>query len=179
MIYFDIILIIFLLGFIFWVSSHLFSTIFHVPYVNSSDQAIHDALKLAGLKKGETLLDLGCGRGDALIIAARDFGAKAIGYEISPLPYLLARVKTFANPKIKVYCRDLKKANVDIKKADSIYLYLLNSVLDKIEDQIFNNVDDHTRVVSLAFKFPKHQPINSISTKNLGRVTQIYLYKKV
>jgi len=178
MLYFEIILIIFLLGFIFWVSSHLYSSIFHVPYVNSSDQAIHDALRLAGLNKDETLLDLGCGRGDALIIATRDFGAKAVGYEISPLPFLIAKFKTLRYSKIKVYCRDLRKANENIKNADVIYLYLLNSVLDKIEDQIFTECQSGTKIVSLAFKFPKHKPIKTISTKNLGRITDISLYKK-
>ncbi|MEI6144003.1 MAG: methyltransferase domain-containing protein [Candidatus Berkelbacteria bacterium] len=178
MIAIQIVFLIFLLGFIFWVSSHLYSSIFHVPYVNSSDKAIHDALKLADLKKGETLLDLGCGRGDALIIAAHDFGAKAVGYEISPLPFLIAKIKTLKYPKIKVYCRDLQKANDDIKKADVIYLYLLNSVLDKIEDQIFAYCKTNTRIVSLAFKFPKHKPTKIISTKNLGRMTGISLYKK-
>ena len=174
----EVIFLIFLLGFIFWVSSHLFSSIFHVPYVNSSDKAIHDALKLAGLKKGETLLDLGCGRGDALVIAARDFGAKAIGYEISPLPYLIAKFKTFGYQNIKVYRRDLRSAGEDIKSADVIYLYLLNSVLDKIEDQIFSQSKQGTKIVSLAFKFPKHKPTETISTKNLGRITEISLYKK-
>ncbi|MEI8061191.1 MAG: methyltransferase domain-containing protein [Candidatus Berkelbacteria bacterium] len=178
MITIQIVFLIFLLGFIFWVSSHLYSSIFHVPYVNSSDKAIHDALKLAGLNKGETLLDLGCGRGDALIIAARDFGAKAVGYEISPLPFLIARIKTLKYPKIKVYCRDLRRANDDIKKADVIYLYLLNSVLDKIEDQIFANCKTNARIVSLAFKFPKHKPVDVMSTKNLGRMTDISLYEK-
>ena len=174
----EIIFLIFLLGFVFWVASHLFSSIFHVPYVNSSDQAIHDALKLAGLQKDETLLDLGCGSGDALVVAARDFGAKAVGYEISPLPYLIARIKTLRYPKIKVYCRDLRKANEDIKKADVIYLYLLNSVLDKIEDQIFSTVRPDTKIVSLAFKFPVHKPLKTVSTKNLGRMTDISLYEK-
>lgn len=178
MIYFDILLIIFLLGFIFWVCSHLYSTIFYVPYVNSSDRAIHDALKLAGLKKGNNFIDLGCGRGDALIIAARDFGAKAIGYEISPFPFLLARIRTMRYPSIKVYCRNFSKASSDISKADVVYLYLLNSVLVKIEDWFFSNIKNNAKVVILSFKFKRHQPIKTIPTKNLGRPTKIYLYQK-
>ena len=177
MIYFEIFFLLFLLGFIFWVSSHLFSTIFHVPYVNSSDQAIRDALELAELQKGQILIDLGCGRGDALIIAARVFGAKVIGYEISPLPYLLAKIKTTRYRRIRVYRRDIKKSRQDIKVADVLYLYLLNSVLDKIENQIFDNIKPGTKIVSLAFKFPNHKPIKTISTKNLGQETKIYLYQ--
>jgi len=180
MITLEITILIFLLGIIFWILSHLFSLIFYVPYVNSSKSAIRDALKLAGLKKGYTLLDLGCGRGDALIIAARDFGAKAIGYEISPFPYLLAKIRTFRYRQIKVYCRDFRFAGNDICRADVIYLYLLNSVLDKIEAHLFNyHFSNKLIIVSLAFKFKKHRPAKIISTTNLGQKTKIYLYKKI
>lgn len=172
----NILLIGVLVFLIFWLSSHLYSTIFYVPYINSSNQAIRDALELAGLKKGQTLLDLGCGRGDALIIATRDFGARATGYEISPLPYLLAKIRSLKYPDISVYQQDIRTAGDNIKKADVIYLYLLNSVLDKIENQIFNNIKPSARIVSLAFKFPNHKPTKTISTKNLGRATKIYLY---
>ncbi|PIS21443.1 hypothetical protein COT51_02750 [candidate division WWE3 bacterium CG08_land_8_20_14_0_20_41_15] len=173
-----IIFIIFLFGFIFWVSSHLFSSIFYVSYVNSSKSAIFDALKFAKLKKGQKLVDLGCGRGDALIIAVKNFGAKATGYEISPLPYLLAKIRIFGNRSISVHCRVLQKSANDLKNANVIYLYLLNSALDKVEDFIFENIGENTKIVSLAFKFKKHQPKKEAITTNLGRKTKIYLYQK-
>lgn len=178
MIILQILTVVLLLGFIFWVGSHLYSTIFHVPYVNSSDRAIRDALNLAELKLGDDFLDLGCGRGDALIIAARDFNATAVGYEISPLPYLLAKIRTFGNPDIKIYRRNFRNVNPNLKKADVIYLYLLNSVLDKIEDQLFSNLRKSARIVSLSFRFKKHKPQKVVSTNNLAKETKIYLYTK-
>lgn len=178
MIIIQIFFFIFLLGFIFWVGSHLYSLIFYVPYINSSGQAIRDALKLSGLKPDDIFLDLGCGRGDALLIAARDFKAKATGYEISPLPYLLAKIRTWRYPQVKVYRRNLKNAAPDLKKADVVYLYLLSSVLDDIEDWLFDNKMIDTKIVSLAFEFKKHKPIKNIVTTNLGRQTKIYLYQK-
>lgn len=178
MIILQIVFLIFLLGFIFWVGSHLYSTIFYVPYINSSDQAIHDSLTLAGLKKGDNFLDLGCGRGDALLVAARDFGANAVGYEVSPLPYFLARIRTWRYPQVKVYRRNLIKAAHELKKANAVYLYLLNSVLDKIENWLFKNITIDAKIVSLAFQFKKHKPVKTVSTTNLGRQTKIFLYNK-
>jgi len=178
MIILEIIFGLFLLGIIFWLGSHLYSTIFFVPYINSSDEAIRDALNLAGLKPGDAFLDLGCGRGDTLIVAARDFGAKAIGYEISLLPYFMAEIRTRRYSQINVYRSNFKKALPNLKKADIVYLYLLNSVNDRIEDWLFKNVKNNTKIVSLAFEFKKHKPVKTISTTNLERATKIFLYQK-
>ena len=179
--YFEIFFILFLLGFIFWVSSHLYSSIFHVPYVNSSKETIYNALRLSGLKKGDTLVDLGCGRGDALIIASRDFDAKSFGFEISPLPYLLAKIKILVSGQSKncqVTFGDFKNAEPKLKDSDVIYLYLFNSTLKRIEKWLFGHIRAKTKIVTLAFSFSKHKPIKVIETKNLGRETKVSLYIK-
>ena len=113
-----------------------------------------------------------------MIVAARDFGAKAVGYEISPFPYLLAKIRTRRHKSILIFHHDFKNATKAVQNADVIYLYLLNSVLDKIEGKIFDNSNDRAKIVTLAFKFVKHQPTKIIETKNLGRETNIYLYSK-
>jgi len=53
-----------------------------VPFVPTPEKVIREMLKLAGVKPGETIYDLGCGDGRILIIAAKEFGAKAVGIEI-------------------------------------------------------------------------------------------------
>lgn len=178
MIFLQIIFGLFLLGFIFWVSSHLYSLIFYVPYINSSKRVIGDALKFSGLKKGDIFIDLGSGSGQALILANKKFSARVYGFEISPFPYLISKIRTLGNKKIKIYYGDFRKAEKLVKDADVIYLYLLNSVLFKIEDWLFKNIGKNTKVVSLAFQFKKHRPIKSISTINFGQKTKIRLYKK-
>ena len=67
-----------------------------IPWVPSNDIRIRLALELASLQPGETLVDLGCGDGRVLIAAARDFGAHAIGIEISALHCLVARLRVRA-----------------------------------------------------------------------------------
>lgn len=178
MAYFELLFIIFLLGFIFWVLSHLFSLIFYVPSINSSKSATEDALIFSGLKKNQVFVDLGSGNGGTLILANKKFAAMAIGFEVSPFPYLISKIRTLGNKKIKIYFGDFKKAEKILGDADVVYLYLLNSVLDKIEDWLFENIGDNTKIVSMAFKFKNHKPIKSISTTNLGRKTKIYFYQK-
>lgn len=180
MLFFQILAFLFLAGFIFWICSHLYSTIFYVPYVNASNQAIRGALKLGELKKGQLFLDLGSGRGDALIIANKEFFAKAIGYEISPLPYLLSKIKVFlsGDRSIDILRKDFQRAKNEIKKADLIYLYLFEKVLEKNERFLFDNLSAKGKIVTLAFKFPNREPIKIKATKNLGVETKIYLYQK-
>lgn len=177
---FEFFTIIFLLVLIFWLASHLYSTIFYVPYVNASNQAIRDALKLGELEKDQLFLDLGSGRGDALIIASKAFSAKAIGYEISPLPYLLSKIRVFlsGDRSIDILRKDFRQAKSEIKNADLIYLYLFNKVLAKNEKYLFNNLKTGGKIVTLAFEFPNQKPIKVKITKNLGIETKIYLYQK-
>lgn len=57
-----------------------------LPWIPAKTKRIHRALELSALIPGEKLYDLGAGDGRVLIVAARDYGAIAIGIEISPVP---------------------------------------------------------------------------------------------
>ena len=52
------------------------------PYVPSPPQVIRQMLILAELKPREVFFDLGAGDGRAVIMAAKDFGARAVGVEL-------------------------------------------------------------------------------------------------
>ena len=49
-------------------------------------------LTLSEIKPGETLIDLGCGDGRFVVAAAKEFGARATGFEIDPFRVLYAKV---------------------------------------------------------------------------------------
>lgn len=169
------------LGVLFWQLNLLLTAIFGSPIVYANSQAIIDAYKLAELKKGELIVDLGCGNAKSLIIAARKFGAKGVGVDISLYCYLKSRLNvTLAgqNKNIKIIWGDFNKAEPYLKKADVVYLYLLNSTLKKIEPWFFKSISKNARVVSLAFVFLKHRPMKSVTTFNLGKITKARLYKK-
>ena len=52
------------------------------PYVPSPPQVIRQMLLMAVLKPGEVFFDLGAGDGRTVIMAAKDFGARAVGVEL-------------------------------------------------------------------------------------------------
>jgi len=148
--------------------------------VYANRQAIRDGFKLAGLKKGETVLDLGCGDARSLLIASKEFGAKGIGVEKSLYCYLLANLKVWIageRKNVKILLGDFNRLEQYIPQADVIYLYLLNSVLAKKEDWIFGLISKKCRIVSLSFTFVKHKPLKSADTVSLGKETKVRLYK--
>lgn len=178
LIIFEIFISLVLLVVAFWQVCLIYAQILGAPSVYANKNAIIDACRLAGLKKGETLVDLGCGDGRSLIIAVREFGAKGIGIERSPYCYLKSKLNVFLSGQknIKILFGDIQKYDREVSNADVIYVYLLNSVLKKIEDWIFSTMGSDTKIVSLAFKFPNRKPSQTSETWNLGRKTNLRLY---
>jgi len=175
-----ILLIIILVYLLFWQINLIYSLKSGAPIVYASDEAIIDCLKLAGLKKGETIVDLGSGNGKTLIIAAKKFGAKGIGIEKSLYCYLLSRIKIALageRDNIKIIRGDFKKGEQYLKKADTVYMYLLFKTVKKIENWLLSNIGEKTKVVSLAFDLKK-KPKKIIYTNTLGIKTKIFLYEK-
>ncbi len=178
---FSIFILIVLLLVVFWQGSLLIATMIGSPVVYSYRGAVIDSMELAGAKKGDLVIDLGCGSARTLITAVQKFGVKGVGVDRSLYCYLrsLMNVWLSGNRKnIKIILGDFKKAEEDLKKADIVYLYLLNTTLKQIEDWIFQSIGDKTKIISLAFYFEKHKPIAEAMTFTLGKETKARLYNK-
>lgn len=173
--------LIFSLLILFWQSNLLIIAILGSPIVYASNQAVIDTLKLADLKKGNLVVDLGCGNGKSLIIAAKKFGAQGVGVDLSLYCYLKSKINVFwagESKNIKIIWGDFKKAEPFLRKSDVVYLYLLNSALKKIESWLFKSIKKNTKVVSLSFQFVDHNPVKMSKTICLNKLTNIRLYKK-
>jgi predicted RNA methylase len=136
-------------------------------------------LSLGELKPGETLFDLGCGKGNLLFIAAEEFNARAIGIEIQT--YLVKDLKNkicsqqYEN-EIRVIEGDLFEQ--DISSADLITLYLYQRTLEKLRIKLDEELKPGTRVVSLIYKIDGWEPLKEKNVKYAGIDNKIYLYKK-
>ncbi len=75
------------------------------PFLPTQKRVIRKALKLARLKPGEKLYDLGSGTGKVLIIAEKEFGAEAKGIEYSRPLFLFSKLNLFLHrtKRAKVY----------------------------------------------------------------------------
>jgi SAM-dependent methyltransferase len=104
------------------------------------------------MKAGDLLIDIGCGDGRVLREAARRYGVRAVGFEVNPLAYALARVRTFGIKKIEIRWRDFW--NVNIRDADVVFCYLFPDVMERLATKLEAELRPGTRVISCNFPLP-------------------------
>ncbi|MEZ5403036.1 MAG: class I SAM-dependent methyltransferase [Bryobacteraceae bacterium] len=130
-----------------------------VPYVPTPPEVVEGMLKLAEVKKGDVVYDLGCGDGRIVIAAAKSFGATGIGFDIDP-----ERIKEATEnakyegvaEKVKFVQKDLFEA--DLKPASVITMYLLPSVNLRLRPKLLADLKPGTRLVSHAFDMGDWKP---------------------
>ncbi|MDP9129322.1 MAG: class I SAM-dependent methyltransferase [Candidatus Binatota bacterium] len=137
------------------------------PYLPTLNPQLKAALKLAGLKPGDTLLELGCGDGRVLIAAARQ-GLNTVGYELNPLLALVAWLRT------RRYRKQIKIiwGNFWIQQwppADAIFVFLLPRYMAKLNKKVIQYPHQPVKLVSFAFTIPDRPS----SSQKAGS----YLYK--
>lgn len=148
------------------------------PYVSSPQPLVTKMLELAQLKQGETVFDLGCGDGRILVAAARDFGARAVGVELSSILARRSREQAdalgLAN-RISVIEGDLLA--VDLKEADVVSLYLMTEANAQLRPKLERELRPGTRVVSLEFEIRGWKPVRVEKFTAHRHDYKIYLYE--
>lgn len=154
------------------------------PYVPTPIPVIRHMLILAELKPGEVLFDLGAGDGRTLIVAARDFGARAVGIELRGdlVKRALATVyEEGLQDKVVVINDDI--FNVNLSSADVVFLYLTTSANEKIKPKLEAELRPGVRVVSHDYEIVGWKPVrvdHFCENPRLGYPSHtIYLYRKV
>jgi len=121
------------------------------PFVPSDSRKIQTMMELAGIKPGETIVDLGSGNGSLLIEAARR-GAQAIGVEINPFLVWYTRLRLRHLPekkRILLIRRDFK--HYPLHNADVVFLYLWPNTNEKLRFKLEHELKSRARIVSNSF----------------------------
>jgi len=156
---------------------------FVAPYVSSPLPVVRQMLILAELKKGETFFDLGAGDGRAVIMAAQEFGAKAVGIELRE-DLVKRGLTTIAELGIEDKAQILQADffNIDLRTADVVYLYLTTSANEKVKPKLEAELKLGARVVSHDYEILGWKPIkidNFCENPRLGYPSHtIYVYRK-
>lgn len=134
-----------------------------VPYVPTPENVVAEMLKVAAVKGGDVLYDLGSGDGRIVITAAKTYGARGIGYDLNPerIQEATANAKSAGvADRVSFRQQDLFKA--DLRNASVVTLYLLPSVNLKLRPKLFAELKPGTRVVSHDFDMGDWKPDKTI-----------------
>jgi ribosomal protein L11 methylase PrmA len=122
-----------------------------VVYVPTPQEVVDKMLELASVTKDDLVYDLGCGDGRFVVTAAKKYGCKAIGYDISPkrVRESLENVKkNNVGHLVRIEQKDI--FTLDLSEADVITLFLLPSLNEKLIPQL-DKLKPGSRIVSYRF----------------------------
>lgn len=130
-----------------------------VIYVPTPQPVVDAMLKMANVKKGDVLYDLGSGDGRIPITAAKQYGVRAVGIDIDPERIAEARANAQeAGVADQVTFRNTDLFTSDIGEADVVTLYLLDSLNRKLRPKLLSELKPGTRIVSHAFDMGDWKP---------------------
>ena len=137
----------------------LIPAMYGLPSRPTHPDRIRAALRLADLKPGDTLYDLGSGDGRVLVIAAKEFGARSVGVEIGPAQRLVSRVAALYNgvrDRVRVEAGNFYRS--DVSKADVVFIYATSTEVAKLASHLEKQMKPGSRVVSISADFPEWEP---------------------
>lgn len=120
-----------------------------VPYVPTPDEVVARMLIMAGVNNKDFLYDLGSGDGRIVITAAKQYGARGIGYDLNPKRIEESNDnarKAGVTNKVRFIKQDLFEA--DLTGATVVTLYLLPDVNLKLRPKLLKDLRPGTRIVS-------------------------------
>lgn len=135
-----------------------------VPFVPTPEDAVEEMLKLAEVKPGDVVYDLGSGDGRIVISSVRTHGAeRAVGVDINPERISEANENARrAGVQDKVEFRQGDLFDADIGEATVVTLYLLPSVNERLKPKLLSELKPGTRVVSHAFDMGDWKPVKEV-----------------
>lgn len=142
------------------------------PWLPTPGQAIERGLAAAAVQHGDVVVDIGAGDGRVLLAAARR-GATAVGYELSPFLWILARVRTWrSRSRITVKLADGFRA--DLSAATVIFAFLQPSTMPRLANALRpQERRTPVRVLSYAFPLPETPAADVV---HLPRCAPLYRY---
>lgn len=140
------------------------------PWWRTPKKTARIACKLAKISKKDIVYELGSGDGSFVRVAAKEFGAKAVGIEVDrsrhTIAHMLAKLQNIDNVKLikdNFYNQNLSKATV-------IFMYLVPRAINRLMPKLKKELQEGTRIIS--FVYPMDLPLIAQNKKE-----RLYVYK--
>jgi len=149
-------------------------------YVPTPDDVVAKMLEVVGVTKDDLVYDPGCGDGRIVITAAKKYGCRGVGIELSPKLVREARANAVRNDvaqRVQILEEDIYA--VDMSKATVVTLYLLPGMNVKLIPQL-QKLKPGARIVAHDYGFQGRvedaEKEFTITSKQDAVEHQIYLW---
>ena len=145
-----------------------------VIFVPTPQEVVEDMLRLANVRPGDVLYDLGSGDGRIPVTAARLYGVRAVGIDIDPERIREAQENARRNGVERLAqfrMGDLFKA--DFRDATVVTLYLLPDLNLKLRAKLLRELQPGTRIVSHQFDMGSWKPDKKLESN--GRTVYFWV----
>jgi precorrin-6B methylase 2 len=130
-----------------------------VPFVPTPPEVVSAMLRLAEVRGGDVVYDLGCGDGRIVIAAARDHGARGVGIELDPALVAEAeRAAARAGVSGLVSFRQADLLATDLGEATVVTLYLGDKLNLLLRAKLLSELRPGARIVSHNFAMGDWRP---------------------
>jgi SAM-dependent methyltransferase len=129
------------------------------PFVASPEMVAEEMLRMAGVGPGDVVYDLGSGDGRIVILAARKWGARGVGFDLDA--DLVRRATENARRAGVGHLVDFREQDVltvDLSPATVVTIYLSHSANLKLRPAIRSQLRPGARVVSHEFDMGDWRP---------------------
>jgi len=139
-----------------------------------------EILELAATTPDDTVYDPGSGDGRIPILAAQEFGCRAVGIEIdrSLFSHSAARAAELGLAD-RVRFEQANLFTADYRSATVVTLYLLSIVNEQLQPRLASHLRNGARIVSLDFPIPGWKPDSVVPVRSVLDVAYtLYLYRR-
>jgi trans-aconitate methyltransferase len=144
-------------------------------YVSTTRPRVAAFIEAVPMKKGQLLVDLGCGDGRVLRQTSKKYNVKALGYEVNLLAYLKAQVLSIGLKQIEIRRKSFWSQN--LAGADVIFCYLYPDVMRKLSTKLKTELKPGTVVVSCNFSVPGFSPHRVLRPAGSLHNDPLYIYR--
>lgn len=148
-----------------------------VIYYPTPPEAVAEMLRIAKIKKGDVLYDLGSGDGRIPIAVAREFGIRAVGIEIDPKLITEAQEKAQqAGVSELVQFRNEDMFRINVSEATVVTLYLSDKLNVLLRPKLLNELRPGSRILSHDFRMGDWKPEQTVRVPWGKLYRTIYLW---
>ena len=149
------------------------------PYVPTPMKVVNRVLELAEVKKGDVVYDLGSGDGRIVITAAKEYGARAVGFEIDHnlVQKSRASVKREGVEHL-VEIREQDVMTADFSPASVVTIYLLPGSNMLLRPVLWRQLKPGARVVSNDYDMEDWTPEKVVKLRDAkGKEWKLHLWR--